>query len=83
MLHPDTGRPLLGLTLPGWPDVLAVARRTAGCVPLGYLGIDIVLDRDATPLVLEINARPGLEIQNVNGRGLREALRAATVREPS
>lgn len=82
-LHPDTARPLLGLTLPAWSDVLSVARRAAACVPLGYLGVDIVLDRDATPLVLEINARPGLEIQNVNGRGLGDALRAATERVPS
>jgi len=29
-----------------------------------------VVDRVRGPLILEINARPGLEIQNVNGRGL-------------
>lgn len=73
--HPDTGRALLGLAVPNWTAVLDVAQRAARSVPLGYLGVDIVLDQQATPLVLEINARPGLEIQNVNGRGLGVPLR--------
>lgn len=75
--HPESGAPLLGLELPAWPAVLDVARRAAAAVPLGYLGVDVVVDREARPLVLEINARPGLEIQNVNGRGLGPALAAA------
>jgi glutathione synthase/RimK-type ligase-like ATP-grasp enzyme len=37
---------------------------------LGYQGIDIVLDRDRGPLVLELNARPGLNIQIANREGL-------------
>jgi alpha-L-glutamate ligase-like protein len=74
--HPETGAPLVGLQIPQWTEVLAVARRTAASVPLGYLGIDVVVDRERGPLVLEINARPGLEIQNVNGAGLGHALEA-------
>lgn len=77
--HPETGAPLLGLEVPAWPEVLDVARRAARAVPLGYLGADVVLDRTSGPLVLEINARPGLEIQNVNGRGLGPALAHAEV----
>jgi alpha-L-glutamate ligase-like protein len=73
--HPDTGSALIGLIVPAWPAVLDVASRAAKSVPLGYLGVDIVLAHDATPLVLEVNARPGLEIQNVHGRGLGAALR--------
>jgi alpha-L-glutamate ligase-like protein len=72
--HPDTGRSLSGLRIPGWSAVLDVARRSARGIPLGYLGIDMVLDAHGTPLVLEVNARPGLEIQNVNGCGLGRAL---------
>jgi alpha-L-glutamate ligase-like protein len=72
--HPESGAPLLDLALPSWPEVLDVARRAALAVPLGYLGVDVVVDVARGPLVLEINARPGLEIQNVNGRGLGEAL---------
>ncbi len=77
--HPESGAPLLGLELPAWPQVLAAARRAAAAVPLGYLGIDVVVDRERGPLVLEINARPGLEIQNVNGLGMHDALRRAGV----
>jgi alpha-L-glutamate ligase-like protein len=72
--HPETDVPLLDLEVPLWSEVLEVARRAARSVPLGYLGVDVVLDRERGPLVLEINVRPGLEIQNVNGRGLGDAL---------
>jgi alpha-L-glutamate ligase-like protein len=72
--HPESGAPLLDLAVPSWPEVLDVARRAARAVPLGYLGVDVVVDAGKGPLVLEINARPGLEIQNVNGRGLGEVL---------
>lgn len=75
--HPESGAPLLGLQVPAWPAVLDTARRAAAAVPLGYLGVDVVVDAAAGPLVLEINARPGLEIQNVSDRGLAEALAAA------
>ncbi|MHB8875011.1 MAG: sugar-transfer associated ATP-grasp domain-containing protein [Myxococcaceae bacterium] len=72
--HPETGAPLLGREVPRWAEVLEVALKTARAVPLGYLGVDVVVDRAKGPLVLEINVRPGLEIQNVNGRGLGVAL---------
>lgn len=75
--HPESGASLVGLQISRWPEVLEVARRAAGSVPLGYLGVDVVLDVDRGPLVLEINARPGLEIQNINAMGLGAALGAA------
>jgi alpha-L-glutamate ligase-like protein len=75
-LHPESGAPLVGLQIPAWPELLAVARRAASAVPLGYLGVDVVVDVERGPLVLEINARPGLEIQNVAGRGLATAIAA-------
>jgi alpha-L-glutamate ligase-like protein len=78
--HPESGAPLVGLAVPAWPEVLAVARRAASAVPLGYLGVDVVVDATRGPLVLEINARPGLEIQNVNGHGLGPALAGARAR---
>lgn len=72
--HPESDAPLLGIQLPAWPRLLEVARHTAASVPLGYLGVDLVVDADLGPLVLEINARPGLEIQNVHNHGLGELL---------
>lgn len=76
--HPESGAQLVGLQVPRWAEVLDVARRAAGAVPLGYLGIDVVLDVERGPLVLEINARPGLEIQNINALGLGPAVARAS-----
>ncbi|MBI5469477.1 MAG: alpha-L-glutamate ligase, partial [Deltaproteobacteria bacterium] len=47
--------------------------KIARAVPLKYLGVDIALTEDGV-VVLEINVRPGLQIQNANLRGLRETL---------
>ncbi len=68
--HPDTGESLVGFEVPYWPEVLDLACRVAGAIDLGYLGVDLVLDRDQGPLLLEANARPGLAIQIANGQGL-------------
>lgn len=73
-LHPDTLMPLAGIEIPEWPSLLELAARCHSLAPLGYLGVDIVLDRKLGPLVLELNARPGLAIQLANRRGLRAAL---------
>ncbi len=72
--HPDTGALIEGIQIPGWKDLLVLAAHCYDVVPLGYLGVDIVLDRDFGPLVLELNARPGLAIQMANRKGLRPAL---------
>jgi glutathione synthase/RimK-type ligase-like ATP-grasp enzyme len=37
---------------------------------LGYLGVDMVIDQERGPLLLELNARPGLQIQVANQKGL-------------
>ncbi len=74
--HPDTGESLVGFEVPYWPEVLQMACRVAGAVGLGYLGVDIVLDRDQGPLLLEANARPGLAIQIANGQGLAPRIEA-------
>ncbi len=71
--HPDTGAPITGLSIPHWEKVMDVSRKIARAVPLKYLGVDIALTEDGV-VVLEINVRPGLQIQNANLRGLREAL---------
>lgn len=72
--HPDTLMPLAGIEIPEWRSLLTLAARCFELAPLGYLGVDIVLDRALGPLVLELNARPGLAIQLANRRGLRFAI---------
>lgn len=74
--HPDTAAPLCGVQLPTWDELLTVATRCADAVALGYLGIDLTLDDSGKPLVLELNARPGLSIQLANRRGLRPLIDA-------
>jgi alpha-L-glutamate ligase-like protein len=68
--HPDTGHALTGVQIPGWEGLLALAARCGEITGLGYQGVDIVLDREKGPLVLELNARPGLNIQIANNAGL-------------
>lgn len=68
--HPDTGHKILGLKLPFWPEILEMAARCYDMVELGYLGADIVLTPDQGPILLELNARPGLGIQIANLDGL-------------
>jgi alpha-L-glutamate ligase-like protein len=68
--HPDTGVPVVGIRIPEWDHILDLSRRVAGAIELGFIGLDIVLDRKRGPLLLEANARPGLAIQNANSRGL-------------
>jgi alpha-L-glutamate ligase-like protein len=68
--HPDTGNSLSGLEIPGWHILLELAARCYQLTGLGYQGVDIVLDKDKGPLILELNARPGLNIQIANCNGL-------------
>lgn len=72
--HPDTAASVEAFQLPDWQGLLLTATRCHDAIPLGYLGVDLVLDRDHGPLVLEMNARPGLAIQIANGSGLRTRL---------
>jgi alpha-L-glutamate ligase-like protein len=69
-IHPDTGHHLMGLKLPFWKEILELAARCYDMVELGYLGADIVLTPDNGPILLELNARPGLGIQIANLAGL-------------
>lgn len=71
--HPDTGAVLSGRTVPFWAEVLRISRLAAEAFPLKYIGIDVAI-AETGPVVLEINARPGLEIQNVTGRSLQALL---------
>jgi alpha-L-glutamate ligase-like protein len=70
--HPDTGALVAGLEIPHWDFILESSAEGFEVTGLGYLGVDMVIDRDRGPLILEMNARPGLNIQIANGAGLRK-----------
>lgn len=71
---PNTRLLLSGLRIPDWDEVLRIAVRAQEAIGLGYIGVDITFDRDQGPVVLEVNARPGLSIQNANLSPLLERL---------
>jgi len=73
--HPDTGALIANLEIPEWSTILESAARGYDVTGLGYLGVDMVIDRNLGPLILEMNARPGLNIQIANGVGLKDRLR--------
>jgi len=68
--HPDTQKELGLLKVPHWEEVIRLAAQCYDISGLGYLGADVVLDRHYGPMLLELNARPGLAIQIANGMGL-------------
>lgn len=72
--HPDTGRILKELVVPHWEELLVLAARSYEMTGLGYIGADIVIDKNRGPMMLELNARPGLAIQVANGMGLKPKL---------
>ena len=78
--HPDTGNAVDGVQLPNWDGFMKLA---AGCYELcglGYIGVDMVLDVDKGPLILELNARPGLNIPIANDCGLTHRAHAVEAR---
>ncbi|MFC1617960.1 tyrosine/phenylalanine carboxypeptidase domain-containing protein [Patescibacteria group bacterium] len=73
--HPDTKQDLKGLAVPYWNEVLEIAIRCQQVTGIGFLGADIAIDEKHGPLILELNARAGLEIQNINMAPLASRLR--------
>lgn len=73
--HPDTSKDLFELEVPHWLKLLNLAASCYEMSGLGYIGTDMVLDKTRGPMLLELNARPGLSIQIANAAGLLPRLR--------
>lgn len=82
---PDTRRKLANIQIPQWEEILETAISASDAIGLGYMASDIVLQpassvhgktesEKSTPMILEVNAQPGLKIQIANRAGLRERL---------
>jgi len=71
---PQSKKKTAGIKLPQWNDLLILATKTQEIIGLGFAGVDIVIDDHKGPVVLEVNARPGLKIQNANLASLRTRL---------
>lgn len=74
--HPDTGELLVGREIPYIETIVRIAVAATDCTGLGYVGADVVLDADRGPMILELNARPGLAVQMANRAGLQPRLDA-------
>ncbi|OGI22094.1 MAG: hypothetical protein A2808_03660 [Candidatus Moranbacteria bacterium RIFCSPHIGHO2_01_FULL_55_24] len=71
---PGTRLVLSGIKIPYWKEILRMAAEAQKISGLGFLGADIAIDRERGPVILELNARPGLSIQLANLSGLKERL---------
>ena len=81
--HPDTEHSITDVQVPEWDKILNLAARSYELTGLGYQGVDLVLDKSKGPLLLELNARPGLNIQIANDGGLLKRLQLAEQHAPS
>lgn len=71
---PGTRMLLSGIRIPYWQDILKLAVKCQEISQLGFLGVDVAIDKERGPVILELNARPGLSIQIANLAGLQERL---------
>ena len=78
--HPDTTNAVDGVQLPNWDGFMKLAAECYELCGLGYIGVDMVLDQEKGPLILELNARPGLNIQIANDSGLTHRTQAVEAR---
>jgi alpha-L-glutamate ligase-like protein len=73
-LLPGTQKKVNGITVPEWNKILRMAVETQIASELGYLAVDMLVDPERGPLVLELNDQPGLSIQIANRSGLKRRL---------
>lgn len=71
---PGTKRKLRGIKIPNWDTMLEMAIEAQIASTLGYCGVDIALHPEKGPMVIEINAQPGFQIQMANMDGLQKRL---------
>jgi len=71
---PGTRLLVSGIKIPYWKQILELAVHAQEISHLGYLGVDIAIDKESGPIILELNARPGLAIQIANLSGLKSRL---------
>jgi alpha-L-glutamate ligase-like protein len=74
---PGTSLSVSGLKIPYWERILRYAVEAQKATDLGFMAADFLIDRDQGPMIVELNARPGLSIQISNQDGLRWRLRKA------
>jgi len=74
---PGTKISLSGLKIPYWDKILKYAVEASIATKLGFAAVDFLIDKEKGPMIVELNARPGLSIQISNQDGLRWRLKKA------
>ncbi len=70
---PHGGNPT-GIPIPFWEELLLISSKIQYVTNIGYLAVDLTLDKDQGPVLLEVNARAGLMVQVANLAPLRSRL---------
>lgn len=70
---PHGGSPS-GHAIPQWEEMLLIASRIQQLTSIGYLAVDLTVDAEQGPVLLEVNARAGLMVQVANLAPLRTRL---------
>lgn len=78
--HPDSKQVIFQKKIPFWEEIIAISIETSKHFPLNYLGVDIVIDQEKGPLIMEVNVRPGLAIQLANKTGMKKILKKLKLR---
>jgi alpha-L-glutamate ligase-like protein len=73
--YPGTRYLLRGIKVPSFKESLRIAVNAQKRIKARFLGVDIAVDREKGPMILELNLRPGLQIQIANMAGLEGRLR--------
>lgn len=63
-----------GIPIPFWEEMLLIASKIQHVTNIGYLAVDLTIDREQGPVLLEVNARAGLMVQVANLAPLRARL---------
>ncbi|MCF7844400.1 MAG: DUF1704 domain-containing protein [Kiritimatiellales bacterium] len=70
---PHGGSPS-GIKIPFWDEILLICSRIQQITNIGYLAVDLTIDEQMGPALLEVNARAGLMVQLANLAPLRARL---------
>lgn len=74
---PNYKLPLSGFRIPYWTKILRYSIEASKATELGFAAIDFLIDNTKGPMIVELNARPGMSIQLANQVGLRSRLKKA------
>ncbi len=68
------GGPVAGIKIPRWDEILLIAAKIQYSTNIGYLAVDLTIEKELGPVLLEVNARAGLSVQLANLAPLRSRL---------